>query len=132
MANLIEAMRQLGPKLKLNRTLPEEDLADWIAMRTSLKPSEVSMMIQELRTGILYFNQRGTPVKLTGLGKFSPSIRRDGKVRINLRLDHTLRKKIFRLENFKGEVENRSAVGLDNDDLKAQWDADHPDDPLEF
>jgi hypothetical protein len=72
MAKLIEALRKFGPKVKLNATLPDEDLADWIAMRTSLMPNEVTMTLQELKAAILYFNQHGTPIKLPGLGKFTP------------------------------------------------------------
>jgi len=32
--------------------------------------------------------------------------------------------------DFEGEIENRENVGKSGDDLVAQWDVDHPGDPV--
>jgi hypothetical protein len=81
---------------------------------------------------VLYFNRRGTPVKLAGLGVFSPSINRNGKYRINVRVDPKLVKDINADDSFNKRVTNRDTIGLDNDGFKVLWDAEHPDDPLEL
>jgi hypothetical protein len=101
-------------------------------MRTGQTPGEVALMLIELAAAVLYFNRRGTPVKLAGLGVFSPSISRDGKLRINVRTDSKLVKGINGDAGFTGRVTNRDNIGLDNDGLKDMWDAEHPDDPLEL
>jgi hypothetical protein len=85
MAKLIQAIQKFGPKLRLNNMVSQNDLAEWIAMRTGQTPGEVALMLLELAAAVLYFNRRGTPVKLTGLGVFAPSISRDGKYRIKVR-----------------------------------------------
>lgn len=89
-------------------------------------------MLHELKVAVIYFNRRGTPVKLPGLGLFSPSISRDGKFRINVRIDNALRKSINADDAFNGRIINRGNVGLDNESFKAMWDEAHPDDPLEL
>ena len=67
MAKRIEALRDLGPQLKHNKTLDERDLAKWIAMRTNLHPNAVSLALLELKDAVLYHAHQGTPIKLSGL-----------------------------------------------------------------
>lgn len=132
MANFLQAIRKFGPKLRLNNIVSQNELAEWIAMRTGQTPGEVALMLLELAAAVLYFNRRGTPVKLAGLGIFSPSISRDGKYRIKIRPDAKLVKGINADAAFNGRVLNRDTIGLDNDGFKAMWDAEYPDDPLEL
>jgi len=35
-------------------------------------------------------------------------------------------------DTYHGEIVNRERIGLSNEEYKALWDADHPDDPLEI
>ena len=121
-----------GGKLELNPTAQLDQVADWMAMRTGLNKSEVLMVLQEMNEAILYFNGQGTPVKLPGVGIFSPSIDRSGKYKINLRADAALRKGINAPDGYTGGMRHKNRIGLDNDGYKELWDADHPDDPLEF
>jgi nucleoid DNA-binding protein len=132
MATLIEAVRQYGPKVKRNNTVQLEQLANWVAMRTSLNKSEVAMTLAELNEAILFFNCQGTPVKLPGLGTFAPSIDRHGNYRINVRTDQALVKGINSAQAFTGAVDNRGNIGLSNEALKERWDTEHPADPLEL
>lgn len=132
MAKLIEAVREYGPRLRLNKTLGLRDLADWIAMRTGLNEHQVLMVLQELKAAILFFNCLGTPVRLPGLGRFAPSISLEGQLRINLSLDSDLRRGINRPHAFSGRIDNKENIGLDHAGLKARWDEEHPDDPLEL
>lgn len=132
MAKPIEAFSKFGPKIKLNSLLPPRDLEEWIGMRTGKTAGEVALMLHELKAAIIYFNRRGTPVKLPGLGLFSPSISREGKYRINVRIDNALRKGINADDAFNGRVINRGNIGLDNESFKAMWDEAYPEDPLEL
>jgi len=81
---------------------------------------------------ILAFNMRGVPVKIPGVGIFSPSIDRAGTLRINLRNAPALRKGSNAPDAYKGEIKNAECIGLDNAGYEALWDPDHPDDPLEI
>jgi nucleoid DNA-binding protein len=131
MARIVEAVRDYGPKVDLNPTAQLEQVADWMAMRTGLNKSEVMMVLQESNEAILYFNSQGTPVKLPGVGTFTPSVDREGTFKINFRADADLKKGINAGDAYKGRVTNKNRIGLDNAGYKALWDADHAGDPLE-
>lgn len=45
-------------------------------MRTRLNKRELQMALQEANEAILYLNSQGTPVKLPGVGRFTPSLNR--------------------------------------------------------
>jgi len=128
----MQAVRDYGPKVKLNPTAQLEQVADWMAMRTGLNKSEVMMVLQETNEAILYFNSQGTPVKLPGVGTFTPSVSREGTFKINLRADAGLKKRLNAPDAYTGTLLNKNRIGLDNAGYKELWDADHPDDPLDI
>ena len=132
MAKLIEAMREYSPKVDLNPTLSFQQLTDFLTMRTGLTTGQLMMVLHELQDAIFYFNCLGTPVKLPGVGRFSPSIDRHGEFRINLMVDKELRKNINKPGSYNGRVINKQNIGLDDAGYKHLWDADHPDDPLQL
>lgn len=132
MANLLEAIRDFGPKLKLNKTLTMRDLAAFIAMRTAVNENQVVLVLQELKFAIIYFIRQGTPINLPGLGRFAPSISREGKYRVNVRVDKDLRDELNEKNAYAGRLEHPEHIGLDNDGYKNLWDAENPSDPLEF
>ena len=131
MARIVQAVNAYGPKLGLNPTAQLDRVASWMAMRTGLNKSEVMMVLQEMNEAILYFNNEGTPIKLPGVGTFTPSIDRNGKFKINFRADVALKNGINAPGAYQGTVRNKDRIGLDNAGYKELWDADHPDDPLE-
>jgi len=132
MAKIVQAVNAYGPKLDLHPTVGLERVSEWSAMRTGMNKSEVMMSMQEFGEAILYFAKDGTPVKLPGVGIFTPSIDREGNLSINFRADSALKKGLDTLSRYEGQMTNRQNVGIDNAKYKALWDADHPDDPLEI
>lgn len=132
MATLLQAIQAYGPKLELNQTTQLNEVADWMAMRTGVNKSEALLLLQEINEAILFFNRQGTPIKLPGIGTFSPSVKRDGGLNINLRTDMELKNGINAPSAYVGRVANRINIGLDNEGFKNLWDTDHPDDPLEL
>jgi len=131
MAIIMQAVNIYGPKLELRPTAKLDQVADWMAMRTGLNKSEVMMVLQELSEATLYFNNQGTPVKLVGVGIFTPSINREGELKINFRADRALKVGINAPGVYIGEVRNKDRIDLDNAGYKELWDAENPDDPLE-
>ncbi len=128
----MRAVRDYGPKVDLNPTAQLGQVADWMAMRTGLNKSEVMMVLQETNDAVLYFNSQGTPIKLPGVGTFTPSVDREGTFKINFRADMDLKKRINAGGAYTGTVLNKNRIGLDNAGYKELWDADHADDPLEI
>lgn len=132
MAKLLSAHQAFGPQLKLNNTVHLDQVSTWIAMRTNVNKSEVMRMLQELNEAILYFNSQGTPVKLPGIGIFTPSIDRHGHININLRADTALNQGINTPRAYTGPIRNKANIGMDNGAYKELWDEANPNDPLEI
>lgn len=130
MATILQAVIQYGPRLDLQPTSSLEDVAAWVSMRTSVSKNEVAMVLSEISEAILFYNRMGKPVKLNGVGTFSPSVDRSGTLSINLRPDMALKKGINNSSEFRGVMQNKTNAGLTNEQLKQLWDADHPEDPL--
>ncbi len=130
MATILQAVNQYGPKLELRKTTSLEDVSNWVSMRTSINKGEVMMVLSEISEAILFYNLMGSPVKLNGVGIFAPSIDRAGTLNINMRPDVALKSGINNHGGYRGTVQNKNRAGISNAELKALWDADHPDDPL--
>ena len=85
-------------------------------------------VLLELRDTVLFFNLRGQPVKLEGLGTYTPKISLDGKMGVGHRADVALKNGLNQPGAFKGEVENAANIGKTSDELVAMWNEEHPDD----
>ncbi len=132
MAKLLQAVNKYGPKIELKNTAGLDRLADWMVMRTTLTKSEVMLMFQEMGECILYFNMEGTPVKISGVGTFTPLIDRDGVFKVSFRADMDLKNGMNTPDKFGGVLANKTNIGITNEQLKELWDAEHPGDPLEI
>lgn len=88
-------------------------------MRTGLNKSEVMMVLQELNEAILYFAGDGTPVKLPGVGTFTPSIDRRGNLKLNYRADMVLKNGLNTSGAFTGQVRNKNRIGLDDPSVRS-------------
>lgn len=130
MAKLIQAISAYGPRLDLNKTAQLGQVADYLASRTGLNKSEISMVLQELSEAIIFFSKLGTPVKLPDVGTFTPSVKRDGKFKIGLRADTSLKNALNATGAYQGRMKNKENIGKSNEDFKTMWDAEHPTDPL--
>ena len=132
MAKILQAVNTYGPKLDLNQTAQLQQVVNWMSSRTGLNKSEVLMVLQELHEAILFFNGQGTPIKLPGVGTFTPSIDRKGTYKINFRADIELKRGINTFSGYQGRITNKGRIGLANEEYKDLWDADNPTDPLEI
>ena len=132
MAKLLQAVSAYIPRLDLNKTAQIKSLVKWMSSRTGVNSSEVKMVLEELHEGIIFYASQGTPVKLPGVGTFTPVIKRDGEFKIGFRADAELKRAINTPGAFEGRMKQRKNIGISNEKLKELWDADHPDDPLEI
>jgi len=130
MANKIQAINAYAPKIKLGKRAKTDDLVEFIARSTGLNESGVRQVLLELRDTVLFFNLRGQPVQLEGLGTYSPKISLDGTMGVGHRADNALKQGLNKPGAFKGDVKNRENIGKTSDELVALWDAEYPDDPV--
>ena len=131
MAARIKAINFLRPKLQRGPTVQLEELAAFIARRTGVNKSEIVVVLCELRDAILFYFLTGRGVKLPGLGSYLPNLKPDGTLNTEHRQDRRLKQHLESSLYFSGKILNKENIGKSMDDLVAQWNAAHPDDPVE-
>lgn len=130
MVSRITAINTYRPRIDLGKRADVDDLVDLIAARTGLSEGEVRQVLLELRDAVIFFNLRGQPAKLEGLGTYTPSIRLDGTFGVGHRADTALKRALNVPGEFRGDIKHREHIGKTSDDLVALWNAEHPDDPV--
>ncbi len=108
-----------------------DDLVDFIARATALNESGVRQVLLELRDAVVFFNLRGQPVKLEGLGTYTPTIGMDGEFGVGHRADIEIKNQLNVPGKFGAEIENREYIGKTSDELVTLWNEEHPDDLVE-
>lgn len=132
MAKLVQAVVRYGPKVVRPRALRDHELAEWLAGRTGLTRAQVAAVLYELSAAISFFNRAGMTVRLPAVGSFLPMVRHSGLLRIRYIMAPELRHEMNAAGAFAGEIANRAHIGMRPEDLKALWDAEFPDDPVEL
>jgi len=128
MASKIAAISTYRPKIALGKRVGTDDLVTFIARSTGLNESGVRQVLLELRDATLFYNLRGTPVYLEGLGTYTPKVGLDGTLGVGHRADNRLKNGLNTPGKFSGTIQNRENIGKSSDDLAALWNEAHPDD----
>ncbi len=131
MAHLLTAINANRPKINLRPTVQLPALVGLISSRTGLSEGEVRMVLEELSDAVTFFNRQGQGVKLVKLGTYLPKLALNGKFGVSHRLDVAIKNALNAPGSFSGEIVNRKNIGKSADDLLAQWNAEHPDDPVQ-
>ena len=131
MVKKITAVRKQRPEIKREQTRQMPQVVESIAMRTGLNKGEILFVLYELHDSILDAHRGGQAVKIEGLGTFTPTIRVDGKLDIVFRPEAEMLRQLNDTTKFHAKILNKSNIGKSVDELAAQWNAEHPDDPIE-
>lgn len=110
----------LFPKIVLGKTTTKTELVDHIKERTGMHKSDVVGMLAELEDTLLHFLSMGRPVRLEGIGIFTPSIKLDGTIKINFRINKRLQERLNLKDTFTGEIKNKENIGKTMAELEAQ------------
>lgn len=132
MATFIQAVAQYGPRLQRRPKVAMKELSTRLADVTGVRKSEIVRILLELQSAMQFYHKLGAAVELPNIGTFTPSLRSDGRIFVLYRPDRDFRKEVGHISVFEGNVINRDNLGLTPEDYKVLWDADHPDDLLEF
>lgn len=130
MANKMHAIGAYRPRIKLGKRVERKDLVVFIARSSNLNEGSISQTLLELRDAIIFFNLRGIPVRLEGLGIFYPTIDLDGNIGIGYRPDLALKNAYNAPDAYQGNIENKDMIGMTLDDLIIRWNEEHPEDPI--
>lgn len=80
---------------------------EFIARSTGLNESGVCQVLLELWDAVIFFNFRGQPVKLEGLGTYTPTIDLDGTIGVGHWADMEIKNRLNAPGEFRGELECR-------------------------
>lgn len=130
MAKRINAIKALMPQIELNKTIQIDELANYISRGTNLNPGQIKFVLDELNDALLFFTSTGQPIKLDGIGTFTPGIRLNGEFTINVRVDRELINGLNEPAAFKGRIRNRHNIGNSSEQLVEAWNREHPGDPV--
>ena len=131
MAKKITAIRRYRPEIKRGPTLQTRQLVEDMARRTSLNEGSIRFVVYELRDAILGAHRTGQAVKIEGLGTFTPTIRLDGSLDFLFRPDPDMLRQLNDRGKFYAKILNKANIGKSAEELVAQWNMEHPDDPVE-
>ncbi|MBI3174891.1 MAG: hypothetical protein HYZ25_14290 [Chloroflexi bacterium] len=126
----IQAINAYRPRIEQGNTVQKPELIRALSRATGLVEGSIDQATKELRDHIIEFNRAGRAVKVDGLGTFSPNIDLDGTLSISFRPDPALNFGINMPGTFTGTILNRENIGKTSDDLVAQWNQEHPENPI--
>lgn len=131
MAKRIKAISALRPRLERAGSIDEDVLAQYIAGRSNLSEADVTHALLELGAAIGDFVAMGRSVRLKGVGLITPSMNTKGELSIRILPDPRLLQRINDRSRFAGKIANAHNLGKTGDELVAQWNELHPNDPVE-
>jgi hypothetical protein len=131
MARKITAIRRYRPEIERERTLQTWKLVQMMARRTTLNEGSIRHVVYDLRDAILDAHRIGQAVKIDGLGTFTPTIHVDGNLDILFRPDTDMLNQLNDRTKFYAKILNKANIGKSAEELVAQWNQEHPDDPVE-
>jgi hypothetical protein len=125
------AVNQLRPKIVSQNIVDHEAMSGQMSKNTTYNAEEIYGILRMYTKGILAALQAGETVKIDGVLTLVPNMKVGGEVDLALRGD---RGAVAALNNptlwTADKVSNHANLGKDSDALVAQWNKEHPDDPV--
>jgi hypothetical protein len=131
MAKRITAIRRYKPEIERKPTLQMPDIIHDMTRATGLSHGVIVHVVYQLQEAILEAHRDGRALKMEGLGTFTPMIRTDGSLDIVFRPHVDMLRQLNDMTQFHVMILNKANIGQSSDELVAQWNKDHPDDPVE-
>ena len=128
MAKKIEMWTQLRPKLAPATPIEAEEVIEQLIAATSQTRGSILAVLSELDEVILQGLLSGRIVKLPNGTHYRPSGKKDGSIKVLVRLNPRLSKLIDVLD--RAEWINAENIDKSEDEMILLWNAAHPDDPI--
>jgi len=132
MASKIKVIGARRPRIELGHTVQKPELMRAVSRASGLVEGAASQTILELRDQIIEFCRAGRPVKIEGLGIWTPNIGMDGTLDIQYRPDTALIYGVNVPGTFTADVRNSQNIGKSTEVLYLEWNVDFPDDQVEL
>jgi hypothetical protein len=118
------------PRISLGRQASEEMFIQQTTRRSTFGKGEVAGIQINMIEALIGMLREGRPVD-TGLGIFTPSIDLNGQISVKVRVKAEVLRALNETGAFRGVVANAEYIGQPFSALIEQWNANHPDDPVE-
>ena len=129
MAKKIEAWTEFGPRLAPATPLSGDELLEQITGGSNESASSVLAVLAALDRVVGQSLKAGRIVRLPNGLHYRPIGKKDGVIKVHARVNpHVLRAVN---ERFRGRWHNAANIGASAEQVYAQWDEAHPDDPIE-
>ena len=132
MAKPMHAVARYGPRLAVAPPAETAEVTKWMAAGTGLSVHVARLMLDQLADALLFFLRRGSAVWLPGIGRLRVLMTRDGVLRLHLLPDKRLLAALQDREHLTATVEHAERIGWTDAQYQALWDAEFPDEPIEF
>ncbi len=129
MAKLIQAFSAYGPRIDLKEAANSKHFMRLITKRTTLSTGVVKNVQESEVETLIDLLLEGRPVH-TGVAIFTPTIDTQGNVSISVRVDKRIVSALNTPDAFAGMISNSENIGKNSMQYAAQWDENHPGDPI--
>jgi hypothetical protein len=129
MATKIEAWTKFGPRLEPSDPMTSKELIENIVMATNQSKGSVLATLSELDVQTVAGLKSGRIVQFPNGTHYQPIGKADGKINIKVRVNPDITQEVN--NNFRGKWRNVENIGIEEADVVAQWNAAHPEDPIE-
>lgn len=131
MASIMNAMRAYMPAIKYEKTCSTKTLVKFISARTTMNEGAIYNSLMELKNALIHYGSLGEPIKLDGVGTFTPTLSLDGTFNISFLPDIEVKGGLNAPDGYVGEYKNKDMIGKTQQDIIDRWNNEHPDDPIE-
>jgi len=129
MAKKIQMWTEFGPRLAQTTPIEAEEVIEQIIAATNQTRGSILAVLSELDEVVLQGLRKGRIVKLPNGTNYRPVGKRDGSIKVMVRLNPRLSKLIA--ADRRATWVNAQNIGRSEEELIAMWNAAHPDDPIE-
>jgi hypothetical protein len=129
MAKKIQMWTEFGPKLATATPIEAEEVIEQLIAATNQTRGSVLAVLSELDEVILQGLRNGRIVKLPNGTNYRPIGKKDGSIKVTVRLNPRLSKQIA--TDRRAKWVNAPNIGKSEEELIALWNEAHPDDPIE-
>jgi len=128
MAEKIQMWRELGPQIVPGSPLDPEEFIETLIETTGQSEGALVGVLAEVDTIIVRALRSGRRVKLPNGLRFRPIGKKDGSIRT--KIDYGVRMNRRVNNNPRAEWKNSKNIDISEDEMIAQWNELHPDDPI--
>jgi hypothetical protein len=129
MAKKIQAWVEFGPRLEPTDPITPEGLIERIVAASSQSRGSVKAVLDELDVQTEIALKEGHIVQLPNGMHLKPTGHRDGSIDVDVRLNPRVLRNLN--ASYRGRWRNADNIGRSEAEIMAQWNAAHPDDPIE-